>query len=49
MMPLNILFSVGILTTIRFLGPLTHILTAWVLSDYSSSILDLNSRDSFRE
>ena len=49
MMPLNILFSVRIITTTRFLGSLTHIFTAWVLSDYSSSILDLNSRDSFRE
>ena len=46
-MPLSILFSVRIL----LLGfwPLTQILTAWVLSDYSSSILDLNSSDSFRE
>ena len=46
-MPLSILFFVRIL----LLGswPLTHNLTAWVLSDYASSILDLNSRDSFRE
>ena len=46
-MLLSILFSVRILLLGSWL--LTQILTAWVLSDYSSSILDLNSRDSFRE
>lgn len=32
-----------------FRGMLTQALSAWVLSDYTSSTLDLNSRDSYRE